>query len=631
MIERIRRYGSWILSLILAVFCACILCIYVSPMEDLSLDLSLMVEEGFADIDPANFDSKGWTVYTQEGSTKTELTPNGFGGYTGLELGQTFYFSRLMTEDLDSPTLQISTAEWNFVVFLDGEVIYSDYPEQKAAIGQLHLPVNEWVREEPITITLPADYHGKVLTIAQSFPEWTETGSVTAWPASVRLYCGYAYESGLISETTQSTLIASAAFLLVLVLLAGFVLSGDWSILCLALVAIHWMADMLISTSFHARYFPTNVNTVDAVLPLISTLGLLCFLTLRSGKHGKYLWIPVAGYGLALVGNVLSLGLFPSFNSIFSPFVFLTNGLPVWLAFISLAMVMVMGAIWWRKENWFYRMFIPLAFAGIMVSWAVQIFFINKGFAWTLIVTSLASGQIHYLHTPFQTGITAAALLTAVAEVVKKELNRRAEKHLMEQRQELTMASFENLRRQHEEVMMLRHDMLRHFRTLHDMGGDERRTEYLSELIGQNQNIRPVVESGNEMLDIILNGKLSAAVDAGIRVDVPRAAAPAQLRLSDPDLCTLVMNIVDNAISAASKAEMPFMKLNIYEKAGYLVLLCENSFDPQAVETEVKKETVPKHGLGLKIIRNIVDKYEGVIREEAADGLFNIEIVIPMD
>lgn len=631
MIERIRRYGSWVLSLILAVFCACILCIYVSPMEDLSLDLSLMVEEGFADIDPANFDSKGWTVYTQEGSTKTELTPNGFGGYTGLELGQTFYFSRLMTEDLDSPTLQISTAEWNFVVFLDGEVIYSDFPEQKAAIGQLHLPVNEWVREEPITITLPADYHGKVLTIAQSFPEWTETGSVTAWPASVRLYCGYAYESGLISETTQSTLIASAAFLLVLVLLAGFVLSGDWSILCLALVAIHWMADMLIGTSFHAHYFPTNANTVDAVLPLISTLGLLCFLTLRSGKHGKYLWIPVAGYGLALVGNVLSLGLFPSFNSIFSPFVFLTNGLPVWLAFISLAMVMVMGAIRWRKENWFYRVFIPLAFAGIMVSWAVQIFFINKGFAWTLIVTSLASGQIHYLHTPFQTGITAAALLTAVAEVVKKELNRRAEKHMMEQRQDLTMASFENLRRQHEEVMMLRHDMLRHFRTLHDMGGDERRTEYLSELIGQNQNIRPVVESGNEMLDIILNSKLSAAVDAGIQVEVPRSAAPAQLRLSDPDLCTLVMNIVDNAISAASKAEMPFMKLNIYEKAGYLVLLCENSFDPQAAETEVKKETVPKHGLGLKIIRNIVDKYEGVIREEAADGLFNIEIVIPMD
>lgn len=42
-----------------------------------------------------------------------------------------------------------------------------------------------------------SDYQGKTLTIAQSFPEWTETGSVTAWPANLMLYCGYAYESGL--------------------------------------------------------------------------------------------------------------------------------------------------------------------------------------------------------------------------------------------------------------------------------------------------------------------------------------------------------------------------------------------------------------------------------------------------
>ena len=628
--EHIRRHIPLIVSLILAVFCACILCIYVSPMEDLSLDLSLTVEDGFISDDPADYDSKGWTFYTQEGDNRTELTSNGLGGYTGLELGQTFYFSRVMEEDLDSPTLQIGTAERTFVVFLDDEVIYSDFPTQDASIGELHLPMNEWMREDPILVSLPADYQGKTLTIAQSFPEWSETGSVTAWPADVRLYCGYAYESGLISEATQTTLVSAAAFLLILVLLAGFVLSRDWSLLCLALVAIHWMADQLIGASYHARYYLTNTNTLDAALPLISTLGLLCFLALRSGKRGKFLWLPVAGYALTLVGNVISLGFFTRFYSLSSPFIFLTSALPVWLAFVTLVLVMVMGTLRWGKESWFYRVFIPLAYAGIVISWAVQIFFINKDYVWTLIVTSLASGQIHYLHTPFQTGITAAALLTAVAEVVRMELNRRAEKHLMQQRQELTLASFENMRRQHEEVMMLRHDMLRHFHTLHDMGGDEKRTAYLSELIGQSQHIRPVVESGNEMLDIILGGKLSAAVDAGIRVEVPRAAAPARLRLSDPDLCTLVMNILDNAISAASKAEAPLMKLSIFEKAGYLVFLCENSFDPRSTVTEAQTDAVPKHGLGLKIIRNIANKYEGMIREEAADGLFTMEIVIPL-
>ena len=132
------------------------------------------------------------------------------------------------------------------------------------------------------------------------------------------------------------------------------------------------------------------------------------------------------------------------------------------------------------------------------------------------------------------------------------------------------------------------------------------------------------------MLDIILNGRLGAAVDAGIHVEISHVVAPAQLRLSNPDLCALVMNILDNAVSAAAKAETPFVKLTIHEKAGYLAIFCENSFDPQQQNMEAKKETVPKHGLGLKIIRGIVAKYEGVVLDEVRDGNFIVEIVIPL-
>ena len=190
------------------------------------------------------------------------------------------------------------------------------------------------------------------------------------------------------------------------------------------------------------------------------------------------------------------------------------------------------------------------------------------------------------------------------------------------------MSSYENLRRQHEEVMMLRHDMLRHYRTLHDMGSDEKRTAYLAELIGQNQKIRPVVQSGNKMMDIILNGRFGAAADAGIRIEIPHITAPSQLPLSDPDLCAMVMNIVDNAITATSGAETPYIILKIHEKDGYLAIVCENSFGPQ--ETETKKETVPKHGLGLKIIHNIVEKYHGAILAENNANSFCVKIVIPL-
>ncbi|MBQ8833722.1 MAG: sensor histidine kinase [Oscillospiraceae bacterium] len=132
------------------------------------------------------------------------------------------------------------------------------------------------------------------------------------------------------------------------------------------------------------------------------------------------------------------------------------------------------------------------------------------------------------------------------------------------------------------------------------------------------------------MLDIILNGRLGTAVDEGIRVEIPHITVPSELPLSDPDLCALIMNIVDNAIAATSKGESPYIMLKIHEKHGQLGITCENSFDPQLKEAEAKKETVPKHGLGLKIVRGIVAKYKGAIIEERTNDHFIVKIAIPL-
>lgn len=58
------------------------------------------------------------------------------------------------------------------------------------------------------------------------------------------------------------------------------------------------------------------------------------------------------------------------------------------------------------------------------------------------------------------------------------------------------------------------------------MSGDPSVKAYLGEMLGQYEKIRPVVQSGNETPDIILKGKLSTAMDAGIQVDVERAKIP---------------------------------------------------------------------------------------------------------
>ena len=146
MKQTVYRTLAIAVSLVLCAVFAAALLIYARPMEDAVYDLSMTCS---GEAVPADwvYDQKGWTVFSQEGETVAELSPNGFGGFTGLENpGQTFYFSRTMTEELDSPTLRLDAANRNVAVFLDGKLLYTDWPGVGNRIGYVTLPMLEWDR-----------------------------------------------------------------------------------------------------------------------------------------------------------------------------------------------------------------------------------------------------------------------------------------------------------------------------------------------------------------------------------------------------------------------------------------------------------------------------------------------------
>ena len=225
------------------------------------------------------------------------------------------------------------------------------------------------------------------------------------------------------------------------------------------------------------------------------------------------------------------------------------------------------------------------------------------------------------------------ALAVAVMEAIHREVTRRTEADLMVQRQELALAGYETMRRQHEQVMMLRHDMAKHLRLLRQMTGEPEVAGYLEELIGQNEKIRPVVQSGNQMLDIILNGKLTAAADAGIKVEIVRMQAPEKLPLSDAELCSLLVNIMDNAVAAASAAgvEQPYIRLDAHLKSGFFVFSCKNSAAREWMQGKKEQETGPTHGLGLKIIRQISERYGDLMETERGTDDYKVMLAIPLD
>lgn len=85
-------------------------------------------------------------------------------------VGQTFYFLREMTEELDSPTLRIDVSNRSISVFLNDTLIYADCPDADNRIGYLELPMLEFDKSESVVVSIPFDYVGHTLTIAQSTP-----------------------------------------------------------------------------------------------------------------------------------------------------------------------------------------------------------------------------------------------------------------------------------------------------------------------------------------------------------------------------------------------------------------------------------------------------------------------------
>ena len=632
MKKTILRTLSYVFALGICLFPALlfgrVLFVYTVPMQDTSYNLSLYWE-GEAIPEGWQYDQKGWTVFTQEEQQQTLLTADKMGGFTGLQKpGQTFYFSRTLSETLDSPTLRLDTANQSIAVFLDGELLYTDCPELDNRIGYLTLPTLGWDRTEPMAISLPLNYQGKTLTVAQSTglgeKQEPEADAVVR-PCGVMLYCGYSYESGLIAESFRTAIPAALCFGTGILLLAVFLWQffsrkTDWGLPLLVMASFLWCTWQIATASFTYAWFGSLPVDVAGFARLFSLTVLFLFLTSRlTGKH-KLLFAAFT----AMQGILTLPAAVPDINNQIG---FLWKSIPEWIGFCGLIGVLACMGREWKRKNLFARFFCPSVLAGLAVStaWLLAVPALRRKVGGQLVL-----GSHGYFLWRLMGLIMMAAVFAALMEWIMKEITRRAETKLLAQQYEAAQAGFENLRRHHEEVMMLRHDMKKHLIFLRQSISDKAAIEYLDSLIGQQQALSPVVQSRNQSLHIILNAKLGEAAGKGIAVEVIQADAPKSLPLTDEELCALMMNLLDNAIHAASLTEKPFLRVDMHQKDGFFVFVCENAAAPEPPEKSTEKKAVQQHGLGMKIMEQILNRHGDLMVVERLSGSYRITIALPL-
>ena len=183
-------------------------------------------------------------------------------------------------------------------------------------------------------------------------------------------------------------------------------------------------------------------------------------------------------------------------------------------------------------------------------------------------------------------------------------------------------------------IRQVKHDLKNHFVVMrgHLNGGDlESCMKYLSKLDETVENMGNMIQSGNSVIDYLINSKLSNL--DGVEVLISGYVGN-YTDIEDVDLACILGNILDNAVEA-QKAVVSEKRIELLflQKKSNRVIICKNKIKESVLQNNQKlkstKESPELHGIGHQIVESTVKKYNGLIDYFEKDDMFGVQIVLP--
>ena len=210
---------------------------------------------------------------------------------------------------------------------------------------------------------------------------------------------------------------------------------------------------------------------------------------------------------------------------------------------------------------------------------------------------------------------------------------------LLTMRNNLLESNYQALHKAYNENRMLSHDFKNHMlavRQLIQENQNKEALEYIVTYINRSLTINRRVESGCNIVDIIVNSKIAEAEEKKIEFtyDIGQLGS---INIQDIDMCALLANLLDNAIEACERLESKgrWIYLKIKREKHMLIIWIENSIIDDKKQKEKFFQTSKKdkiiHGLGIKSVNNVVQKYDGYKEYEIEKNIFRMYISLPLE
>lgn len=197
-----------------------------------------------------------------------------------------------------------------------------------------------------------------------------------------------------------------------------------------------------------------------------------------------------------------------------------------------------------------------------------------------------------------------------IYRTVKKATMRTLEAEYIKKESEIKDKHFGELKEQYAEYKKLRHDFKNHLRILQEISDPEKMMEYANTLRSKIEEIGTTSFCDNLTLDALLSLKKTEAKQKEICINYAVCDIK-DIKISDFDLCSVVANLLDNAIEAADKTKEKYVDFKINKKIGRLIITVINSSLPVNQSLHTTKTDIKNHGFGIKSVEDIAEKNEG--------------------
>lgn len=183
------------------------------------------------------------------------------------------------------------------------------------------------------------------------------------------------------------------------------------------------------------------------------------------------------------------------------------------------------------------------------------------------------------------------------------------------------------------DTIKFRHDTAEHINcmyTLFEHGKYEDLREYFGKIGASLSELRPKIQTGNDMLSAILNDSVNKYPSVEYEIE---GKMPNETALNNMDICTIFSNLFDNAFSAAAKSDKKLVTVSFRFIGENFFCRVTNTVDHKVNVVNnmlvTEKNDKLNHGHGTYNARMCTEKNNGEITYSCDEKLFSAELVFP--